>query len=98
MFRNVKGSSVAAASKPKEFSIRLTPALYRRIKAAAENGGRTINAEIIGRLEASFSFQTVHETINTAASVTASSTAKAVVEELRQALPGIITEITRRSS
>lgn len=62
---------MAAAPKPKEFSIRLTPGLYRRIKAAAVAGGRTVNSEIISRLAASFDFQTVDETINAAAATSA---------------------------
>lgn len=52
-----------AAAKPKEFSIRLAPALYRRIKAAAEQRGVTINSEITHRLRLSFDFQTVDEVV-----------------------------------
>jgi hypothetical protein len=38
----------------KEFSIRLAPALYRRLAKEAKGSGWTINAEITKRLEASF--------------------------------------------
>ena len=38
----------------KEFSIRLGPALYRRLAKEAKQSGWTINAEITKRLEASF--------------------------------------------
>ena len=38
----------------KEFSIRLEPALYRRLAREAKQSGWTINAEITKRLEASF--------------------------------------------
>jgi hypothetical protein len=43
--------------------VRLAPGLYRRIKAAAEANGRTINAEIAVRLQASFNFLTIDEVI-----------------------------------
>jgi hypothetical protein len=68
---NVERSSLLATAKNKEFSIRLSPTLYRRIKSAAVAGGRTINGEIIGRLEASFDFQTVDEMLSTTASAIA---------------------------
>jgi hypothetical protein len=42
------------AKSKKEFSIRLAPALHRRLARAAKGSGWTVNAEITKRLEASF--------------------------------------------
>lgn len=37
------------------FGVRMPPDLKSRVEAAATNGGRSINAEIVTRLEQSFS-------------------------------------------
>lgn len=41
-------------SEPPSFHVRLSPALMKRIKVAAIENGRSVNAEISARLEGSF--------------------------------------------
>lgn len=41
-------------SEPSSFHVRLSPALMKRIRLAAVENGRSVNAEIFARLEGSF--------------------------------------------
>lgn len=41
-------------SEPSSFHVRLSPALMKRIRLAAVENGRSVNAEIFTRLEGSF--------------------------------------------
>ena len=49
-----RAREVIVVKGKKEFSIRLEPALYRRLEKEAKRSGWTLNAEITKRLEASF--------------------------------------------
>ena len=58
-----------------DLSLRFTERLRRRIEAAADKNRRSMNAEIIERLERSFSQEDVAATIQTAAETTANAVA-----------------------
>jgi hypothetical protein len=49
-----------------EFSIRLPSSIHRRVKAAATKSHRTMNGEIVARLESTFDVDLINEAIDSA--------------------------------